>query len=114
MKAIMAKESTKRPQGVPSFVFNPRDPSEPPLIELERPLDELKRILCKDLAGRRMTMRKIYELHSNGRRYIEQNYKEALRQLEADNKIKATPPACERRKSKGQVTFGDGVAVEFP
>jgi len=114
MKEIMAGESTKLAQGVPSFTFNPRDLSDPPLIELAKPLNDLKMALCADLAGRHLTMRQIYESHSNGRPYIERNYKEALRQLEAEGKITAEPPACNRGKTKGVVSFADHVMVRFP
>lgn len=114
MKDIMAKESTRSAQNVPSFAYNPRDLISPPLIELSRPLDELKAMLCRDLAGRRITMRQIYERHSNGKPYIEANYKEALRQLEAEGKVLARPPASDRRKIKGVVTFANEVLVEFP
>jgi hypothetical protein len=42
------------------------------------------------------------------------NYKRALTILEAANKIKVEPPANERRKIKGEVTFADHVRVIFP
>jgi three-Cys-motif partner protein len=114
MKDIMAKESTSRPQGVPSFVYNPYDINVPPLIELETPLDDLKSMLCGDFHGRRVSMRQIYEEHSNGKRYVEANYKEALRRLEADDRVKTDPPASKRKKLKGVVTFANHVVVEFP
>jgi three-Cys-motif partner protein len=114
MKSIMAKESTSCPQGVPSFMFDPHRQCNPVLFELERPLDSLKSLLRSDFAGRALTMRQIYEQHSNGRPYINENYKEALRQLEAENRISAEPPATRRRHTKGVVTFADTVKVRFP
>jgi hypothetical protein len=114
MRDIMARESTRFPQSVPSFSYNPRDLTNPPLIELGKPLDELKRMLCRDLAGHRITMRQVYEHHSNGKLYMQLNFKEALRQLEAEGRLVATPSASDRRKVKGIVTFADEVIVEFP
>jgi three-Cys-motif partner protein len=48
MKRIMAGESTRKPQGVPSFIFDPQDLENPKLIDSERPLDHLKDILYED------------------------------------------------------------------
>jgi three-Cys-motif partner protein len=41
MKDIMAKESSSREQGVPSFEYNPATRQQPLLFELSRPLDDL-------------------------------------------------------------------------
>ncbi len=46
--------------------------------------------------------------------YIARNYKDALIRLESQNRVKTVPPATERRKIKGQTTFGDKVKVTFP
>ncbi len=113
MKGIMAKESSKSEQGVPTFAYNPADAMCPVLFELSRPLDDLADMLLNDFAGQSLTMRHIYERHHVGRRYIAKNYKDALRKLEAEGKIRADPPAEQRRKRKGEVTFADGVRVEF-
>jgi hypothetical protein len=59
-------------------------------------------------------MRQIYEQHSNGKPYINENYKEALRQLEAEDRIDTEPAAAKRRRAKGVVTFADDVTVRFP
>jgi hypothetical protein len=63
-----------------------------------------------DFAGRRLTMRQIYEQHSVGRPYISRNYKDALLHLEARNAIINKPSADCRRKG----TFADSVEVTFP
>jgi len=110
MKPIMAKESTRFAQGVPSFIYNPNDIVNPPLLNLDRPLDELEKLLLADFAGRRLTMRQIYEQHSVGRPYISRNYKDALLHLEARNVIMTRPSADCRRKN----TFADSVEVIFP
>src|SRR5271170_1989485 len=84
MKGVMASESTRHPQGVPSFEFDPRDLTDPKLLDVERPLDELKDLLCEEFAGQTLSMRNIFERHSIGRRYVPKNYKAALRGLEQD------------------------------
>ena len=113
MKGIMAGESSKLEQGVPTFEYNPADAMYPVLFELSRPLDDLADMLLNDFAGQNLTMRQIYERHHIGRRYIAKNYKDVLRKLEAEGKIQADPPAERRRKRKGEVTFADGVRVDF-
>jgi three-Cys-motif partner protein len=109
MKAIMASESSSSRQGVASFVYNPRELSNPLLIDLARPLDELEKMLSVDFAGKRPTMRQIYEKHSVGTPYLSRNYKDALLRLEKKGYIEADPPASNRRRG----TFGDSVQVTF-
>ena len=114
MKEIMARYSSRKDQGVPSFEYNPADERYPALFELTRPLDELTRMLITDFAGRTMRMEEVYEQHHVGTPYIKKNYKDALARLESEGKIVADPPANKRRKSEGKVTFGDEVLVTFP
>ena len=111
MKGIMAAESSIAAQGVPSFEHNPA--AKQPLL-FETPLDNLADMLLTDFAGRRMTMKQIYEQHNVGKPYIESNYKDVLAKLEAEGKIQADPPADKRLKRKGKVTFADRVVVTFP
>ena len=59
-------------------------------------------------------MWQIYERHSVDTTYNDKNYKEALRQLEAEGRITVKPPALDRRKVKGEVSFGNDVLVTFP
>jgi three-Cys-motif partner protein len=114
MKGIMAKESSEHHQGVASFEYSPASEKFPILFGLSRPLDELQEMLLGDFAGETLTMREVYERHCVGRPFIETNYKRALASLEAEGKIKAEPPASERRKIKGEVTFAPHVLVTFP
>jgi three-Cys-motif partner protein len=114
MKEIMAKESSERTQGVPSFEYNPATLQQPLLFELTRPLDELEVMLLDTFSGRSMTMKEIYDQHHVGKPYISKNYKTALSNLEAKSKIVAEPPANKRRKMKGEITFADSVKVVFP
>jgi hypothetical protein len=103
-------QATSSSQGVASFVYNPRDCSEPQLLQLSRPLDELEAALLKEFAGRRLTMRQIYESHSVGTPYLSGNYKEALARLEAKVAVRTNPSLDQRRRG----TFADHVQVTFP
>ncbi len=114
MKEIMAKESSIKEQGVPSFEYSPASSRQPMLFELARPLDALVGMLLNDFAGQQLTMKQIYERHSVGKPYIARNYKDVLIQLEAEGKIKADPPANKRKKRDGKATFADHVVVTFP
>lgn len=114
MKDIMANESSKADQGVPSFEYSPADINQPLLFELTRPLDDLASMLLTAFSDRQLTVRQIYEEHNVGRPYILKNYKDILKQLEADGKIRVAPPSAKRRKCKGEVTLGDEVTVTFP
>ena len=118
MKKIMANESTDSDKGVPSFEYNPATHHQSLLFEYSRPLDNLADMLMKYFAGKTVTMQQIYDQHydrfSVGTRYIKKSYRECLIKLEADGKIQADPPASERPKRKGNVTFGPRVKVTFP
>lgn len=114
MKEIMATESSRRDQGVPTFEYNPSDERFPMLFELARPLTDLEGMLLRDFAGRTHKMIEVFDMHHVGRPFIKANYKDALRNLEARSAIATTPPASERRPRKGIVTFADRVVVTFP
>jgi len=113
MKGIMAGESSKTEQGVPSFEYNPADLAHPLLFELARPLDELQGMLMTAFAGRKMKMVEVYDAHHVGRRFIKRNYKDVLRQMEERGEVTMNPPASKRQKRNGLVTVGDGVRVTF-
>jgi three-Cys-motif partner protein len=115
MKSIMAGES-KSDQGVPLFEYGPVESTDTPYlpglgIGL---LDNLKAMLLAEFAGRTMRMLEVYTEHHVGRDYVRSNYKEALRQLEAEGSITAVPAARDRRRTGAGVTFGDDVLVSFP
>ena len=116
MKEIMAAESSEFDQGVPSFAYsNSLSEYETPLLfSLDRPLEHLADDLVTCFAGRTLTMLEVFERHNIGKRFVLRNYKAALMQLEAEEKIATNPPAHKRPKRKGQPTFGDNVIVIFP
>jgi three-Cys-motif partner protein len=114
MKTIMAGESSKIEQGVPSFEYSPADARQPTLFELARPLDDLTSMLKTAFSGQELTMKEVYERHNIGRRYIKPNYKDVLKKMEEKGEVIARPKAADRRKKKGEVTFADDVIVTFP
>lgn len=109
MKSIMAGASSEADQGVPSLEYNPAIGSQGLLFELSRPLDGLEEQLLREFAGRTLTMREIYEEHSVDTPFIDKNYKEALKNLEARGQIHTWSPKPRRKN-----TFADRVSVTFP
>lgn len=115
MKDVMAKQSSEINEGVSTFEYNPASIRQPLLYLFRpRPLSELKQSLLEKFARQTLSMKQIYEQHSVDTPYVAANYKEALRQLEAEGLIIANPPAGERPTRKGIVTFADQVIVQFP
>jgi three-Cys-motif partner protein len=109
MKGIMARASSATNQGVASFEYNLADKTMPLLFELNRPIDDLAQILLTDFAGKTLSFEELYKKHSVGRPFIERNYKDVLKRLEADKKILTNPPAGNRRKD----TFSNSVIITF-
>jgi three-Cys-motif partner protein len=112
MKDIMAGMSSKREQNVASFEYSPADIRYPTLFEYSRPLDDLYDLLLNDFAGCRLKMRDIYEAHNIGKPYVSKNYKEVLKNLETDGKIKVEVSTPGKTRRKG--TFSDDLIVTFP
>jgi three-Cys-motif partner protein len=114
MKGVMAKESSEQHQGVASFEYSPASERFPILYGLSRPLDGLGQMLMDDFEGQTLTMDEIYVRHCVGTPFVNSNYKHALRNLEQEGKIKVEPPASERPKWRGDVSFAGHVTVTFP
>jgi three-Cys-motif partner protein len=110
MKSVMAGESSKHEQGVAAFEYSPADKDYPLLFEMSRPLDDLKAMLLKDYAGKRVTFKRLYESHSVGKPYTDSNYKHVLKDLEGAGLIAASKAGKKRRKG----TFADDVVIIFP
>ena len=112
MKDIMAKESTNNNQGVPTFAYNPADflPQQTLLFKLSRPLDDLKDELKIKYAGKKLTMKQIYDDHNVDTPYISKNYKEALLYLYENKEIEAI---SKKGKPPKPGTFGDEIIVTF-
>ncbi len=114
MKDIMARHSSSKDQGVPSFEYNPANERFPLLFELTRPLDDLADMLLAAFAGKTLLMKDVYDAHHVGRPYLKRNYKDALTMLEAESKIALSPPAGKRPNRGGRPTCADAVVVRFP
>jgi three-Cys-motif partner protein len=110
MKDVMARYSSERTQGIPTFVYAPAGSRYQMLFEFTRPMDQLAEMLLKCFAGRTLRMSQIYEEHSVGRPYVRANYREVLNRLETEGRVTADPPASKRRKG----TFANRVVVTFP
>ena len=112
MKEIMAGESSLAQQGVASFQYSAADERFPLLFALSRPLDALADGLLQGFAGRRLTVRDVFELHNVGTPYTLPNYKAALLKLEAAGRITCDP--AKRPSRKGEKTLAEHVTVTFP
>jgi len=110
MKEIMAKESSSSEQGVASYEYNPAKARCLPLFDTEHPLDKLKAELLEKFAGKELTVKEIVESHHVGTRYTARNYKDALLELQQEEKIEVDPAAEKRPKG----TMGDKVKIKFP
>jgi three-Cys-motif partner protein len=116
MKEIMAVESSNNEQGVPTFQHSLSPDSFHKQLSLfgdVGPLDVLAGRLVEVFAGQTLTMQQVYEGHNVGTPYIAKNYRDALRQLEAESKIQVEPPAEKRQRRQGEVTFASDVRVTF-
>ena len=109
MKDIMAQSSSEQNQGVPSFTYSPAaDQGQSLLFELNRPLDDLKRLLLSFFAGQTLSMREINQAHSVDTPYIAKNYKSVLQQLENESLIETD------RGSRPKRGFADDIRATFP
>ncbi len=110
MKDIMSSESSSHEQGVASFAYSVADESMPLLFELQRPIDDLAKMLVNEYAGKTLTFTAIYHMHSVGRPYLKKHYKEVLRKLEDDGKLTVSDPLNKTRR-KG--TLADRLVIHF-
>lgn len=107
MKGIMANSSSEEFQGVPSFAYSPATSSAQQLLfDLNRPLDDLRDMLLNNFAGRKLSMRKIYEEHSVDTPYLSRNYKVVLKELEEEGRVKVSG----RKSNRG---FADDLVVRL-
>jgi three-Cys-motif partner protein len=111
MKKIMAKESSRKEQGVASFEYNPADERFPTLFELRQPLEALATMLLRDYGGKTIAFRELYQLHSVGRPYVDSNYKEVLTRMEGEGTLTAVKPGSAKKRRKG--TFAYDVLITF-
>jgi hypothetical protein len=106
MKEIMATESSRLEQGVPSFEYSPAVAGLGTLFPTA--LDDLEDDLVIKFKGRTIPMKDIYHEHNVDTPYIQRNYKDALGDLERAGRIKTDQP---NRKAG---TFADSIQCTFP
>jgi three-Cys-motif partner protein len=114
MKDITGKESSSHDEGVPSFGYAPPVSAEvtPLLFEFARPLEQLGTILMDEYAEQTVSFEDLFEEHNVGRRYLRKNYKEVLKQMEAEGSIKTERASGKPKRKKN--TFPDDLIVTFP
>jgi three-Cys-motif partner protein len=109
MKDIMAKESSWTEAGTPGFECSPKQ-KQASIFDLIDPVAQLADELLKEFAGKNLTVAEIYFNHGLERPQTPGQYKEALKRLEAEDKVTANPPAAARRED----TMADHVEIQFP
>ena len=110
----MANASTRSDFGVPSMTFDSRELTQLEMFESKEPLTKLEKRIAKRFSGWQLSVWKIYEIDSPGSNYTLANYKDALVQLEVEQKLKATPFIGFRPIRKGAITMADKTMITFP
>lgn len=106
-KTIMQQFRTDVIKEIGWFEYN----SKPQMRELWYidPIKELESVLLKDFKGQTKSVYQIFTCHNINKPYIESDYKQALKNLERNNKIEADPAQDKRRKN----TMGNEVKITF-
>jgi hypothetical protein len=99
MKDIMAKESSTSTQGVASFEYNQATKNQPMLFSLTTTLEELEGMLLEEFAGRTITVEEVFRQHHVGRRFVRENYRQVLMQLEREGKVTVQDSSTRRREN---------------
>jgi three-Cys-motif partner protein len=114
MKGIMAGEGTQSREGLPYLCFIQRQtPQTGDLFPIDW-VAELGTELCREFAGRTMTLHQIFLAHSHGKNFLPAHYKEALLRLESEDKVTTHPQADRRPTVKGARTMAVLTQVTFP
>jgi hypothetical protein len=112
MNGIMAREGYQDDKGISSYTHSATPPWGAQLYYKE--FDALKDMLCDQYQGKTLSMGAIYEDHCPGRDYYPMNYKDALNELEEEQRITSAKPLSKRPMRNGKRTFGDDILVTFP
>jgi len=113
MKGIMAKHSSAHYHGVPSFEYNIWTRNKSYLIPPYLSISDLENMLLSDFKGKSIFFGDLFDRHNVDKTFIEANYKEAIINLERQNKIKVEPSEEERMKRKGKPTLSSRVKITF-
>lgn len=109
MREIFAKYSSYSPQGVPTFEYNPKYEIIKPLFCNEKPLDELRQILLRELSNKELTLKELHGKLPVNTQYLEKNLREVLIQLESEGSIVGKSVTGRRRNG----TFPEHVKVSL-
>lgn len=116
MKEVMFGLSSDDAE-VRSFEYIPvKSPQLRLLFDLAKPhgIETLKNILVRSCAGNAFTVWQVYERCSVDTPYTLRNVKDAIKALEAEEKVFVDTPADKRPKRHGEVTLADKRVVTFP
>ncbi|TWH48490.1 three-Cys-motif partner protein TcmP [Sporomusa sp. KB1] len=112
MKEIMHSTGGSDDEGIGTFEFVPvQNPQLTLLFRYGLTLEQLKTDLCTRYRGRTITVKNIFDEHNYGTPFIISNYKEALRQLESEGRIRCNPAV--RQIRNGVKTMADKTLVIF-
>lgn len=113
MKNIMYDYSSEHEDGVASFSYISNPYKQLSLLSLySRKLDTLGEELLKIFSGETLSVKEIHDCHQINTPFVFRNYQEALRRLEAENKIICNP--AKRKYRNGIKTMGEKVSISFP
>jgi three-Cys-motif partner protein len=114
MKRIYTKASSDQIDGVGSLDYDPHDVA-PRTLPLFGPLVELKERLLQVFAGRIMTFGAII-LAEADTRFTDTAYRNALLELEQEERVTVNPPAKHRRFQSGgeRRTLPESTSITFP
>ncbi len=116
-KDVASKFGFMSEDEIPTYEFCDADRSLFPLLsEFSKTLDDLKGHLLRKYAGKRLTIKEIFEDDQQYGPFVRKNYKRAVIELEQHGAIKCIPAiGTKGRPSRNGVpTAGDGVVVTFP
>jgi three-Cys-motif partner protein len=115
MKRIYTKASSDIRDDVGSLDFDPRD-AEPRTLSLFSPLDEVRARLLQVFAGQTLTFDELVLAEGPHTTFTATAYRNALLQLEEENRVTMNPPAQQRRLRAGreQRSLPGTTSINFP
>lgn len=110
MKKVMAGVGRTDGDGIPLFDYVPDDDGKQLPLSGSGRLNDLANDLLRTYSGTSVTVGDICKIEGENSLFLDRNYKDALKQLEADGRIVCEPDWANRKKN----TIADRVKVSFP
>lgn len=111
MKDLMVRHSSDLVNEVPNLEFSPAPKRQFDLFpEAGKTIDDLAKMLLNDFDGQIKPVVDIFNEHHIDKPFNLKHYKDALKRLEAENKINIDPPMADRPKD----TLRDSAIAIFP